>query len=691
MTDDTQTDVEHPARNAEPHWRPVPGPEATGFLDAVVPAASRDNVRDAAVSILAKGVPPSAEHGQETGLVVGYVQSGKTMSFETVAALARDNSIQMVIVIAGTSNPLLEQSRGRLRRDLRLDDPDRARRWIEFQNPENDDATVHAIRDVLDDWRDPGTPEAYKRTVLITVLKHHNRLQNLTQLVRALNLHAVPILIIDDEADQASLNTEVAQGQESATYRRLMELRQALPNHTYLQYTATPQAPLLVSIINSLSPNFVQVLEPGEEYVGGRDFFADSTTYVRVIPPGEVPTRANPLAEPPASLLDALRVFMVGVAAGLVEGGNTGNRSMLVHPSYRTAHHEEFYHWVRDIFDEWQRILGMPDGEPDKQELIEDFREAYADLARTAHDLPAFDDLVPSFRFAFRNTRVLEVNARGGRTPPVDWRSAYGWILVGGQAMDRGFTVEGLTVTYMPRGIGQGNADTVQQRGRFLGYKRRYLGYCRIYLEQGTLSAFQSYVEHEEEIRAQLLQFQADGRPLNDWKRAFVLDRAFRPCRHSVLEFDYMRGRFSDEWVSPRVVLVSHNALQNNRVVIDAFTRELAFNEDEGDHRRTAIQRHGVCYDIPLGAVLEQLLVQIRITGNTNSQQFTGLLLQLSKALEDNPDEVCAVFLIESPREKAPCHRRERRDHKPLSRRSSRPSAGAARLHLSGRPQHSSG
>ena len=82
--------------------------------------------------------------------------------------------------------------------------------------------------------------------------------------------------------------------------------------------------------------------------------------------------------------------------------------------------------------------------------------------------------LVPSVRFAFRNTRVLEVNARGGRTPPVDWRSAYGWILVGGQAMDRGFTVEGLTVTYMPRGIGVGNADTVQQRARFFGYKRRY-------------------------------------------------------------------------------------------------------------------------------------------------------------------------------------------------------------------------
>src|SRR5690606_1678726 len=177
---------------------------------------------------------------------------------------------------------------------------------------------------------------------------------------------------------------------------------------------------------------------------------------------------------------------------------------------------------------------------------------------------------------------VLEVNARGGRTPPVDWRSAYGWILVGGQAMDRGFTVEGLTVTYMPRGIGVGNADTVQQRARFFGYKRRYLGYCRVYLEQGTLNAFQSYVEHEEDIRAQLEEFQDDGRPLNDWKRAFVLDMAFRPCRHQVLEFDYMRGRFSNDWVAPRVVLASDTVVQSNRDVVAEFTDELAFANNDG-------------------------------------------------------------------------------------------------------------
>ena len=651
MSDDTPIIVEAASEDSgDDRWNPILGPETIDFLDQIVPQSSRDNMRDDAVSILAKGINPAATVGQETGLVIGYVQSGKTMSFEAVAALARDNAFQIVIVVAGISNPLLDQSTRRLRRDLRLDELDRVRRWIQFQNPPDNSETIQAIRDVLDDWRDSGTPEEYKKTVLITVLKNHRHLQRLTALFGALNMQNVPVLIIDDEADQASLNTEAAQGQESTTYRRLMELRQELSSHTYLQYTATPQAPLLVSIIDSLSPNFVQVLEPGDAYVGGRDFFADNSNYVRVIPPEDVPVKSNPLSEPPESLLQALRVFMVGVTAGLRASRNTGNRSMLVHPSHRTEQHQEYCSWVREIFEAWKSILTLPDDDSDKLELIEDFREAYDDLAETARsDIPAFNELVPSLSMAFRNTRVLEVNARGGSTPLVDWRSAYGWILVGGQAMDRGFTVEGLTVTYMPRGIGVGNADTVQQRARFFGYKRPYLGYCRLYLEQGTLNAFQNYVEHEEDIRSQLETIQQENQPLNEWKRAFILDTRLRPCRQTVLEFDYMRGRFSDAWVAPRVVLASDPVIQANRNAVSAFMQEMMFVDDDGHPDRTDIQRHEVCREVPLRDVIEQLLVRMRITGTVDSQRNTGMLLQLSRVLENNPDERCTAYRM-SPR-----------------------------------------
>ena len=103
MTDNGPILVEPIVEDGNGRWRPSVGPEALGFLENSVPQDARDAVCASAVDILGKGVPPTAETGQETGLIVGYVQSGKTMSFETVAALARDNAFPMVIVVTGSS------------------------------------------------------------------------------------------------------------------------------------------------------------------------------------------------------------------------------------------------------------------------------------------------------------------------------------------------------------------------------------------------------------------------------------------------------------------------------------------------------------------------------------------------------------------------------------------------------------
>lgn len=625
-------------------WRPVEGEELMAFLGRVVPEGSRGSVRDAAIGILGRGVAPDAGVRQETGLVVGYVQSGKTMSFEAVATAARDNAYQIVIVVAGTSKPLFRQSTRRLRRDLQLDDPNSPRRWELHENPVKDSGTRQALQHVLEDWRDPNTPAEYRQTVLITVLKHYRRLAGLTALLSSLDLEGVPVLVVDDEADQASLNTAVDQGEESTTYRRFMELRRALPTHTFLQYTATPQAPLLVSIVDSLSPNFVSVLEPGEEYVGGAEFFQESLDNVLVIPEDDVPRSTDPSIAPPESLLEALAVFIVGVTAGLMRSRNTGNRSMLVHPSHLTVYHQQYCNWVRNVVDEWKRVLGLSEHDPDRSDLIQSLRAAHTELTRTVADLPPFEDLQRHLRFAFRRTRVLEVNARKGKTPEVDWSSAYGWILVGGQAMDRGFTVEGLTVTYMPRGIGVGNADTVQQRARFFGYKKSYFGYCRVYLSGSAVDAFRAYVEHEEDVRSRLVELQNSGRPLDDWKRAFVLDPTLQPCRRQVVENEYIRGSFSDDWVVPSGVLAPEEVLHANRRVVDRFLKRLDFREDDGHPDRSEFQRHYECRRVPLRQLMSELLVRMRIPGSIDSERNTGMLLQLQKALEDEPERVCTVY-----------------------------------------------
>lgn len=630
-------------------WEPFVGNEARDLAARKLAHESDETRRallDSAATILSKSTPPTNAEGRQTGLVVGYVQSGKTLSFTTVMAMARDNGFRLVIVVAGTSNPLLNQSTKRLHKDLEVEDIEGGMlHWKLYKNPANNDGIRRHIQQTLADWSDPDVDPGERATVVLTVMKQHRHLRNLVDLLQGVDLAGVPTLIIDDEADQASLNTLVNRGRQSTTYQRLLELRDAIPNHTYLQYTATPQAPLLINIIDALSPGFVAVLEPGSEYVGGRDFFTGNMPLVRVIAPQDISTDDNPLTDPPEPLKEALRVFLLGVAAEPRSARNP-NRSMLVHPSQRTDSHVEYRRWIGDIFDEWQRVLDLPETDDDRLDLLEEFGTAHADLAGTVPNLPSFEELARKLPRAFRNTKIEEVNAARGATPIIEWSQSYGWILVGGQAMDRGFTVEGLTVTYMPRGPGMGNADTIQQRGRFLGYKRRYLGYCRVYLEQDALNAFQDYVEHEEYMRRQLQGLEQSGEPLSAWKRAFVLSPDLQACRRNVLEHEYVRGNYQARWFSPKVAEAPEEVIDSNRAVVEQFLATAQLTTDPELTEREPAQRHRVRRGLSLSQVVGELIVPFRVTGAADTRELIGVMLQISKALEDNGGEECTVYEV---------------------------------------------
>jgi len=234
-------------------WTPVQGQEVRELIKHLkFDRESSERIVSEAVGVLSKSIPPTAAPESTTGLVLGYVQSGKTLSFTTVAALARDNGYPLVVVITGVGTNLLGQSTKRLEDDLQLQTN---RKWRLFQNPKPDER--QSIADVLADWRDPRLPDQRRQTVLITVLKNTTHLRKLIAVLLELDLQTLPTLVIDDEADQAGLNTRVVQGGQSTTYQRLVALRQCLPHHTYLQYTATPQAPLLINLIDVLSPRFV--------------------------------------------------------------------------------------------------------------------------------------------------------------------------------------------------------------------------------------------------------------------------------------------------------------------------------------------------------------------------------------------------------------------------------------------------
>jgi len=635
-------------------WQPVEGTETHELVEHVFPEPNDEPARrstiDASVAILSRCISPSGPAATDTGLVIGSVQSGKTLSFTTVAALARDNNYQIVIVLTGISTSLYDQSSNRLRGDLRLEIA-RERKWMLFGNPRAE-SDLRRLQDLLRDWRDDATSPDQKMTALITVMKNHQHLAHLRNLLAQLDLSCTPVLFIDDEADQASMNTKVRDEDESTTYRRIGELRRCCPHHTFLQYTATPQAPLLISLLDALSPTFVRVLEPGEGYVGGREFFVErGPPYVQAIPEEELVVDPEEAGVPPESLLDALRVFLVGVAAEYAasRANPAGNRSMLVHPSHRTDRHTVYFSWIDRIRTHWEAILERPTS-PAALELLSEFQAAYENVRQTQPNIPPFADIAAALPRAIRLVNVIKVNASRGRTPPILWHNAYAWVIVAGQAVDRGFTVEGLTVTYMPRGVGVGNADTLQQRGRFFGYKRRYVGFCRIYLPGDVLEAFQDYVEHESDIRSQLQEYQQPGRVLTDWKRAFIMSPQLRPTRQQVLLLDYMHGLISNKWEEQNFPLAADEVLVSNRNTVANFLGQLRMLPDEGHPDRTPTTSHLVANDVRLDLVMQELLVPLKVPGPRDAQSFTGLLLQLRRALDRDPNELCQVYRM-SPTE----------------------------------------
>ncbi len=213
--------------------------------------------------------------------------------------------------------------------------------------------------------------------------------------------------------------------------------------------------------------------------------------------------------------------------------------------------------------------------------------------------------------------------------------------------MDRGFTVEGLIVTYMPRNIGVGNVDTIQQRARFYGYKRTYLGYCRVYLDQITIDSYNNIIDHEEDVREQLEEYSVNDRPLNEWTRRTVLDGMLNLTRANVLYDDLDRDHFGDEWFRINAPHDTDEFIESNRNVLLDFLNPInsAFSEDTGHSERTIDQKHLVA-TLPIDNVLTNLLNSLRFTRESDSAAYSSLRGILKRYLRDNPNENCLVYLM---------------------------------------------
>lgn len=540
-------------------WQPRIGDGIHSFISGIdfikQDKQRQEVVIDQAKRILSRCANPLNPVDRKCSLVVGQVQSGKTLSFTSVIALARDNGISLTILLGGTKRPLMQQTYERLEKDLTLDSLGSSSKWLIHKDAKLADKAK--IFKALETNFDAYVPDEYKKSVVLVTMKNRAGIKKAEHLLRIIQKDLgtnLPVLIIDDEGDQASPNTKQEKDEFSATYAAIRDLRDSLPNHSYLSYTATPEANLLLEIDDMLSPDSVVVLTPGEEYVGGYELFVDrSSKFVNIIPDDELEVATAPSDKdlPPKSLINALAYFLVALSIAQNAFPSVRPVSMLIHPDAKIDSHNKYRKWVKSILDRW--VLHFDEN----QDLDSDNFKVPADFTRAIQEIEKTLNLAEVFKDAQEPTKQLmllvrywlksesiEVRVVNSERPhhnvsPSEWTSKAGWILIGAGKLDRGFVVEKLVVTYMPRGRGGGNVDTIQQRGRFFGYKKTYLPLLRGWVSQDLNAAYKDIVETESEMRIELESFDAKGLQLHDWSRNMILAQGLSPTRKNVISMDY--------------------------------------------------------------------------------------------------------------------------------------------------------
>jgi len=248
----------------------------------------------------------------------------------------------------------------------------------------------------------------------------------------------------------------------------------------------------------------------------------------------------------PASLKQALAYYLLSLYVAQ-RRARPKPISMLVHPSSSIELHRAYERWVNNVLNAWESVLRDPFEQTYKNEKTRIFEVAEAELRKTVKLKSDWnlDEALQEIRWWISKIGIRVINSEGQKIKPDEWKSQAGWIVIGGNNLERGFTIENLAVTYMPRSLGGGNADVIQQRGRFFGYKRPYIDLLRGWFFQDNAQAYRDYVVHEKSIRSQLEVIDKKNGLLSEWRRRFLLDPAYSPVRREVIALQIMQKRLS--------------------------------------------------------------------------------------------------------------------------------------------------
>ncbi len=484
-----------------------------------------DEVVKSSSQILGLLSSPITDQFASRGLVLGYVQSGKTTNFIATISQAADEGYRLIIVLSGVTNNLRKQTQERLERSLTGENP---KNWNWLTSIDSDFTASMNANDLL---------SAPSKRVIAVVKKNNSRLKRLKSWLESAPIavrQGLPVLIIDDEADQATVNSHKLLNRQTAINKTLTSMLKPtfLPKNAYLGYTATPFANILSNAKDEtqLFPrDFIYPLKRSDKYFGAEQLFGREPideedqavlTERNIIIPIDQDDRDSlgTLIDPnnhvvpvdlPESLHEAIHWFVVSTAARRIRSKKNKFSTMLIHTSGRIPSHKD----MKTLVGKYLTFLnGLPAADIDEK-LRNCWNDRSADgWLEGDSEILTWDEIKQEALNVLDTSKLIVDNSKSDDRLVYDFQqeeSAVPYIVIGGNTLARGLTLEGLICSYFMRTSSA--YDSLLQMGRWFGYRVGYEDLQRIWMQDDLISNFRHMALVEEEIRQQIEQLAAEG------------------------------------------------------------------------------------------------------------------------------------------------------------------------------------
>ena len=497
-------------------------------------------------------------------LLVGKVQSGKTSNLEMITALSFDNGFNMVIIYGGYDKELLQQC------------VDRFSDTFDTENDDNDDAPYlfDSNRDlsfINDVFIDNAIEE--KRPIIICVMKRPTHLNRVNSFLSSVDTSKINAFIIDDEGDQASLNTkknmfkdEEGNLEGSPTYQAICNMKALLNNPIYYAVTATPEANIFQPDISELMPSSVHLIQPANLYTGADVFHLNSDNLIKVI------EEVNSDSIEKGILIDSLKnaIMYYLIASALMKERNINSSEMIIHAYREIEGHINLVNVVQNYLDDLAYTF--------KNNIPYDIDVYFNEMKAIYNNEYFSDDILSNNPWnshletlikgvVKKGVKIVMQNSEGVIDKKILKHFKYK-IYIGGDLLQRGITFKKLVCTFFTRWAKKGTMDTNLQRARWFGYRNDYIELCKVFTTEIIKSEFSNLANIENDLWSQFYMAEAGEISLND----IVIDgdeTNLNPTRGNVAQ--YKKAKFGKLWNNQMYVTFDINQINKNNAAFDSL------------------------------------------------------------------------------------------------------------------------